>query len=194
MGGATAPTHLLEKGESFTSQGFDRVGPGCSDCPEAEYDQGDDEQHTAAGGEDPPAHGGFVSEVLQPFIAAPPGDGHGDQDSQADQFYEVAGEEQDELGDRGADDLADADLFCALVGDVDDQAEETEATDEYGETGGPDQQSGDIPFRGVEFGDGFVDEVIFVIVVGVGGVEGFFYGGEGSRPIAAVGVTGLQGD
>ena len=96
MRGGIGPTVLLEKGNyslirllSFTSQGVDGVGEGGPGCSQPQHGQCDEEQQSAAGYEEPPAQGGFISEILQPFITSPPGDRHGDDDGQAYQFYEV---------------------------------------------------------------------------------------------------------
>src|SRR5258708_6779862 len=153
----------------FASKGFDRVCKGCSQGTDTEDDEGDEQEAAATGCEDPPAKFGFVREVLEPFACAPPGDGKCDEDREADELEEVAGEQEDELGDGSADDLANANLFCALVGDIDDQAEETEAADEDGKAGGPAEEAGDVLFRGIEFRDGVIDELVLVVVVGIDG-------------------------
>ena len=177
---------------SLRPEAFHRINHRRPQRADTQNDERDQQKRPAAGREDPPADRGLIREILQPFTAAPPGNGYGDEDGEGNEFEEVAGEEDDQVGDAGADDLADADLFCPLVGDIDDQAEETETADKDGETRGPGQEAGDVLFRGVELCDGVVDEFKFEVIVWIDRMKGFLNGGDGRRPVGTVGGGGLE--
>jgi len=171
---------------SFSSQAIDGIGQARAERADKENDKRDKQKDAAAGCEDPPAERGLVGEVLQPFTAAPPANGYGDQDREADELEEVAREEDDQVADAGANDLADADLLCPLVSDINDQAEEAEAADEDGEPSRPGQEAGDVLFRAVKLCDRIVHELILEVIIRIDGAESFLDGCNGRRPVRAI--------
>src|SRR6185312_10247325 len=152
---------------SLATQRFDRVDGGCAEGSETKDQQRHGKQCTPAHREDPPADGCAVCIVIQPLAAAPPGNRKSDDDREGDQLHEIARQQDNDLRDGRADDLADADLFGALVRDIDDKTQKAEAADEDGQSCRPHKQPRHILFRIIEFGDGVVDEMIVEIVVGV---------------------------
>jgi len=79
----------------------------------------------------------------------------------------------------GAEDLADADLFCALQDGIGGESEEAEAGDEDGEGGEEAEDLAEAGVCFVLFVKGFVEEVIVEGILGEVAVPGLFYRGDG---------------
>src|SRR5579872_4076015 len=100
----------------------------------------------------------MVGEVFEPFVHGPGGDRGGDEDRDEYQADEVAGEEGDDVGDGGAEDLADADLFYALLGGEGGKGEEAETGDEDGDGREDEDEGGDLLIGLVEVVELVVEE------------------------------------
>ena len=80
--------------------------------------------------------------------------GDGDHEGDGDEQEEVAGQDEQQVSYGGAEDFADADLFCALDDVISGETEEAEAGDDDGEAG-----------KETEYGaEAFVLDVLFVEV------------------------------
>src|SRR5882757_3298527 len=86
----------------------------------------------------------MIGEVFEPFVHSIGCDGGGDEDREPYQADEVAGEEGDDIGNGGAEDLADADLFYALLRGKGGEGQEAEAGDEDGNGGEEGNEGGDL--------------------------------------------------
>src|SRR5882757_10408030 len=102
----------------------------------------------------------MIGEVFEPFVHSIGCDGGGDEDREPYQADEVAGEEGDDIGDGGAEDLADADLFYALLRGEGGEGEEAEAGDEDGDGGEDEDEGGDLFIGLVETVELIVEECV----------------------------------
>src|SRR5580658_8881915 len=106
----------------------------------------------------------MVGKVLQPAVHGPPGDGGGEKDRYEHQPDEVAGQQGENIGHRGAKDFADADLFDALPGGEGGETQEAETGDQDGDDREEEDEGGCAAISPIEVVEGFVEKGI---------VEGF---------------------
>src|SRR5580704_1005611 len=102
----------------------------------------------------------MVGKVLQPAVHGPPGDGSGQKNGYQHQPDEVAGEQGEDIGHRGAKDFADADLFEALPGGEGGKAQEAETGDKNGDDREDQDEAGSAAIRFIEVVKGFVEKGI----------------------------------
>src|SRR5580698_7894407 len=74
----------------------------------------------------------------------PPGDGGGDEHGEEHQPDKIPRKEGDDIGDGGAQDLADADLLYPLLRREGGEADEAETGNEDGDDGEKEDKSGDL--------------------------------------------------
>ena len=115
----------------------------------ADRREGEGDDADAGQREDPGMHGDAIGEALQPFVGRQPGQWAGDDDREQDQPEEGAADQQADVEQVCAEDLADTDLFCPLDRADGGQAEETEAGQEDGEGREERKDGGGALFRQV---------------------------------------------
>ncbi len=158
----------------FSAETFDRIGAGGFEGVVADGEEGDKEGAAAGGAEAVPREGCTVFVLLQPLVQAPDGKGNGDDTGEEDEGDEVFCEYLPEMGDGGAEDFTDTDLFCPLFHPVRGEPEEAEAGDEDGQAREEAGQAGDTFFVGKFLCIVVVDKSIFKRRSGVVSTEYLF--------------------
>src|ERR1700683_4601105 len=117
---------------SFGAKAFDGVCESCADGLVADGQQGDADREEADQKEDATGDVDPIVISLEPTVQAEPGDWGCDDQRDQHELDEVAGDEDGNAGDGGAEDFADTDLAGPAFGHIGGKAEEAEAGDKDG--------------------------------------------------------------